>query len=100
MIIHIIQSTVNNTQRVLREEEEWGRLTLLILYLVNTSYRKLIHNSVHKPTTKDVYSDYCGDKLWHQKLSSPVSLVCHADQLGLSGTVHVVIYSFQKPSAS
>lgn len=50
-------------------------------------------HDAHKPIIKDVYSDYCGDKLICQKPPSPVSLILHADQLGLSVTVHTDSYT-------
>lgn len=44
--------------------------------------------SAHKLIIKDAYSDYCKEKLTCQKLSNPVILILHPDQLGLSWMVH------------
>jgi len=62
MIIHIVQSSVNNSLNAFRGRRR-GRPTLLTLYLVCTSYRKLTHNRVPINLSEDVYSDYCRDKL-------------------------------------
>lgn len=94
MIIHIIQSTVNNFLNALAGEGEGGKTdTSNIIFNIYQLWEVNTQHSAHKPIIKDAYSGYCRDKLTRQKLPSPASLILHADQLGLSGTVQPDTYT-------